>query len=137
MGASFAQLRSDTRNPAQYQAAIYLQDKARQFNSRILDAMASRVTKDPFKKVKKMIKDLIDKLMEEANEEAAHKGWCDTEMATNEKTRKEKSDAVETLKSEIDELTASVAKLTEEITDLTNAIAELDAAVAKATEMRE
>merc|ERR1719265_457831 len=136
-GASFAQLRSETRNPAQYQAAIYLQDKARQFNSRILDAMATRVTKDPFKKVKKMIKDLIDKLMEEANEEAAHKGWCDTELATNGKTRKEKTDEVDTLKAEIDELTASVAKLTEEITELSNAIAELDAAVAKATSMRE
>merc|ERR1719482_1636818 len=110
MGASFAQLRSETRNPAQYQAAIFLQDRARQLNSRILDAMADRVTKDPFKKVKKMIKDLIDKLMEEANEEAAHKGWCDTELATNEKTRKKKTDEVETLQSEIEELTASIAK---------------------------
>merc|ERR1719265_503015 len=136
-GASFAQLRSETRNPAQYQAAIYLQDKARQFNSRILDAMATRVTKDPFKKVKKMIKDLIDKLMEEANEEAAHKGWCDTELATNEKTRKKKTDEVDTLKAEIDELNASISKLGEEIVELSNAIAELDAAVAKATEMRE
>merc|ERR1719490_607501 len=44
-----------------------------------------------------MIKDLITKLMEEANEEAEHKGWCDTELATNEKTRKEKTEAVETL----------------------------------------
>merc|ERR1719420_1390932 len=84
-----------------------------------------------------MIKDLIDKLMEEANEEAAHKGWCDTELATNEKTRKEKTDAVETLKSEIDELGASIVKLTHSITNLSQAVADLDAAVAKATEMRE
>jgi len=75
--------------------------------------------------------------MEEANEEAAHKGRCDTELATNEKTRKEKTDAVETLQSEIDELTASIAKLTEEITDLSQAVSDLDAAVAKATKMRE
>jgi len=134
---ALAQLRSNAANPAVWQVAEFLQQRAKQLNSRVLDAMAARVTKDPFKKVKKMIKDLIDKLMEEANEEAAHKGWCDTEMATNEKTRKEKSDAVETLKSEIDELTASVAKLTEEITELTEAIAELDAAVAKSTAMRE
>jgi len=89
------------------------------------------------KKVKKMIKDLITKLMEQANEEAAHKGWCDTEMGTNEKTRKEKTDAVETLHSEIDELTASNAKLTEEITQLSADVANLDEAVAKATQMRE
>merc|ERR1719324_544686 len=33
-----------------------------------------------FKKVTKMIKDMIQKLMEEAAEEAEHKGFCDTEM---------------------------------------------------------
>jgi len=86
--------------------------------------------------VKKMIKDLIVKLMEEANEEAEHKGWCDTELSTNEQTRKEKTTAVETLHSEIDELEASIAKLTEDITSLTEAVAELDAAVSKATNLR-
>ena len=39
-----------------------------------------------------MIKDLIVRLMEEANEEAEHKGWCDTELSTNEQTRKEKTE---------------------------------------------
>jgi hypothetical protein len=76
--ASLAQLRSHNSNPAQWKVAVYLQDRARDLNSRILSAIADRVEKDPFKKVKKMIKDLIDKLMEEANAEAAHKGWCDT-----------------------------------------------------------
>ena len=51
--------------------------------------------------------------MEEANEEAEHKGWCDTELSTNEQTRKEKTSAVETLHAEIDELTASIAKGTQ------------------------
>merc|ERR1712182_145103 len=131
-----AQLRSSSSNPAQVEVAQFLQDRARELNSRVLSMLAERVEKDPFKKVKKMIKDLIDKLMEEANEEAAHKGWCDTELATNEKTRKEKTDAVETLKSEIDELTASIAKLGEEITSPSQAVADLDAAVAKATSLR-
>merc|ERR1719298_105675 len=84
-----------------------------------------------------MIKDLIVRLMEEANEEAEHKGWCDTELSTNEQTRKEKTQAVETLHAEIDELEASIAKLTEEIAELTTAVAELDAAMAKATEIRQ
>merc|ERR1719231_1500158 len=84
-----------------------------------------------------MIKDLIVRLMEEANEEAEHKGWCDTELSTNEQTRKEKTSAVETLHAEIDELTASIAKGTQEITDLTAEIADIDKAVAEATEIRE
>ena len=75
--------------------------------------------------------------MEEANEEAEHKGWCDTELSTNEQTRKEKTAAVETLHAEIDELSASIAKLTQEITDLTAEIAAIDKAVAEATEIRE
>merc|ERR1719426_47482 len=84
-----------------------------------------------------MIKDLIVRLMEEANEEAEHKGWCDTELGTNKQTRDEKTEAVVTLHAEIDELTASIAKLTEEITELTEAVAAIDAAVAKATKIRE
>merc|ERR1719371_17070 len=83
-----------------------------------------------------MIKDLIVRLMEEANEEAEHKGWCDTELSTNEQTRKEKTEEVETLHAEIDELTASIAKLTEDMAELATAVAELDAAMAKATELR-
>merc|ERR1719247_25164 len=84
-----------------------------------------------------MIKDLIVKLMEEAAEEAEHKGWCDTELSTNEHTRKEKTEAVEILHAEIDELTASVTQIDEEINELTKAVADLDAAVMKATEIRE
>merc|ERR1719473_558203 len=84
-----------------------------------------------------MIKDLIVKLMEEAAEEAEHKGWCDQELSTNEQTRKEKTMAIEVLQAEIDELNSSISKLTEEMSELTEAIAALDEAVAKATAIRE
>merc|ERR1719460_984513 len=125
--ASFAQLRADLNTQAQTRVAKFLQSRAKQLNSRVLSAIAVRVSDDPFKKVKKMIKDLIVRLMEEANEEAEHKGWCDTELSTNEQTRKEKTEAVETLHAEIDQLEASISKLTEDITGLTKAVADLDA----------
>merc|ERR1719316_2565931 len=89
---SFAQLRATDHSPAQERVAEYLRDKSVQLNSRILSTLATRVEADPFKKVKKLIKDLITKLLEEANEEAEHKGWCDTELATNEQTRNEKTE---------------------------------------------
>jgi hypothetical protein len=133
---SGAQLRSDGRSPTQQRVEGFLQAQAQKTGSRLLAALAVRVSEDPFIKVKKMIKDLIVRLMEEANEEAEHKGWCDTELSTNEQTRKEKTEGVETLHAEIDELEASIAKLTEDITELTAAVAELDAAMAKATALR-
>merc|ERR1719165_39494 len=135
--SSFAQLRADLTTQTQARVAKFLQSRAKQLNSRVLATVAARVSDDPFKKVKKMIKDLIVRLMEEANEEAEHKGWCDTELSTNEQTRKEKTEAVETLHAEIDQLEASIAKLTEDIGELTKAVAELDAAMAKATKLRQ
>merc|ERR1719456_716107 len=95
-----------------------------------------RVAYDPFKSVKKMIKELVVKLMEEANEEAEHKGWCDTELSTNEQTRKEKTSGVETLTAEADELEATVGQLSSQIQELTEEIAGLDKAIAEATDLR-
>merc|ERR1740121_489446 len=116
---------------------MYLRSQGRQTGSRVLATLVARMQEDPFRKVKKMIKDLLVRLMEEANEEAEHKGWCDTELSTNEQTRKEKTEAVETLHAEIDELEASIQKLTQDIQELTEAVAALDAAMAKATKLRQ
>merc|ERR1719213_282092 len=99
--------------------------------------IAQRVEEDPFKKFKKMIKDLVYKLMEEAREEAEHKGWCDTELTTNQQTRVKKTEEVAQLTQEVEDLTAEIAALTQAIEELTAAIAELDAAMAKATAERE
>mmetsp|Transcript_71799 Transcript_71799/g.118915 ORF Transcript_71799/g.118915 Transcript_71799/m.118915 type:complete len:673 (+) Transcript_71799:59-2077(+) len=136
-GPVLAQLRASSATNTQMRVAQYLQAQAKRLNSRLLLAFASRVADDPFVKVKKMIKDLIIRLMEEANEEAEHKGWCDTELTQNEQTRREKTENVATLNSEIDSLDASIAKLTESITELTQAVAELDAATLEATTMRQ
>merc|ERR1739848_494221 len=120
--SSLAQLRSVAQNPYQLRVAAYLKGQASLLNSRVLSALALRVADDPFKKVKKMIKDLIVKLMEEAAEEAEHKAWCDTELSTKEQTRKEKTEGVETLHAEIGELEASISNLTEQILELTKAV---------------
>merc|ERR1719265_1156623 len=80
-----------------------------------------------------MIQDMITKLMEEANAEAEHKAFCDTEMGTNKQTRDKKTEVSETLMADIEELTADISKLASEITELGNQLTEIDAAVAKAT----
>jgi DNA repair exonuclease SbcCD ATPase subunit len=136
-GSALAQAhRSGSESVVRDRAVSFLRRRATELDSRVLQTLATRVSDDPFAKVKKLIKDLIVRLMEEANAEAEHKGWCDTELSTNEQTRKEKTATVETLHAEIDELEASIAKLTEELTELAKAVAELDKAMAEATELR-
>merc|ERR1711865_1190498 len=116
-GASLGQLRTDSSSSTQMhqRVAEFLRARAKAMDSRVLAAVALRAAADPFQKVKKMIKGLVVRLMEEANEEAEHKGWCDTELTTNAQTRKEKSEGVETLSAEIDQLKAGISKTTEEI----------------------
>merc|ERR1719353_2356478 len=80
---------------------------------------------------------MIIKLMEEANEETEHKGWCDGELGANKVQRDSKTEDVNQLTAQADQLTADIAKLTQELADTAAAIAELDAAVKEATETRE
>jgi prefoldin subunit 5 len=137
-GTALAQLRTSTQERASLdRVARFLQAQGEKLDSSVLSALALKAASDPFVKVRKMIKDLITRLMEEAGDEADHKGWCDTELGTNEQIRKEKTDVVETLHSTIDQLEASIAKLTEELAELAQAIADLDAAMAKATTLRQ
>merc|ERR1719327_552687 len=105
-GTSLAQLRSHSMSPVQRAVASFLEEKAQKTNSRILSLISLKVQEDPFKKVTKMIKDMIFKLMEEANEEAEHKGFCDTELTTNKQTRDTKSEDAATLKAEMEQLSA-------------------------------
>merc|ERR1719487_1134966 len=136
-GVSLAQLRSTDQSSKQADVANFLQQRSKLINSRLLSLMAQRASADPFKKVKKMIQDMISKLMEEANEAADHKAFCDAEMSTNKQTRDSKATEAEGLKADIEGLTADIAKLAEEITDLASQIAAIDESVAKATADRE
>jgi uncharacterized coiled-coil DUF342 family protein len=133
---ALSQLRSNNASPVQQKVASFLNEQARKTGSRLLSAMALSAEANPFTKVKKMIKDLIYKLMEEATSETEHKGWCDTELTTNKQTRDKKTAEVNELESEIEDLTATIAELTQDIADLTAAVKELDAAMAKETEER-
>jgi len=133
---SLMQLRSGSQSPTQLKVAAYLKTQALKIDSRILSALAMRVSADPLKKVKKMIKDLVVKLMEEAEAETEHKGWCDTELSTNEQTRHEKTENVELLTAEIDELKASVSSLTDQISELSKAVTELDEQMLKVSTQR-
>jgi len=114
-----------------------LQARAKQLGSRYLALVATRAAEDPFGKVKKMIKDMIVKLMEEANAEADHKGFCDTELATNKQTREIKSSEVDELSANLEETQAHLEKLTTEIAELSDAMSATKASQSEATNLRQ
>jgi hypothetical protein len=130
---TFAHLRSVPQNPLQDRMAVFLSDRARSLGSTLLLDIAQRVQADPFKKVKKMVKDMIVKLMEEAAAETEKKGWCDKELTVNAMTREKKTDDSEELSEDMTELTADITKLAQDNADLTKQIAELDTAMMSET----
>jgi len=99
--------------------------------------LAEKLAADPFAKVKKLIDDMITRLLEEANAEAEQKGFCDKELGMNKITRDKLTSEIDELDAAIEEGKAMILKLTEDIATLTKEIAELDAAVEEATKLRE
>jgi hypothetical protein len=135
---SLAQLRSSTSEDGVRQRVVeFLQARAKKVDSRYLALVANRAGEDPFGKVKAMIKELIVKLMEEANAEASHKGWCDAELATNKQTRENKAAEAEDLTAQIEKATADIAQLTEQITILADDIAAIKGQQAEAQGIRD
>jgi hypothetical protein len=133
---SLVQLRSSSQQPTQRKAAAFLAEQGAKLHSNLLSALAVRANSDPFGKVRKMIKDMVAKLMEEANEEADHKAFCDAEMSTNKQTRDMKTTAIAELKASIEELTSESQKLAGEITDIAAQVTAIDAAVSEAVSDR-
>jgi chromosome segregation ATPase len=136
VGSALAQLGHGHENPAQERAAAFLTERAEGSSSRLLQDTARRLASGPFQKVKKMIKDLIVNLMEEATSETEHKGWCDSELVANKISRESRTEDVNQLKADIEDLTAEIAQLSEDIADLSTAIKQLDEAMATAQQDR-
>jgi len=104
--------------------------------SAVLSALAMRVQADPFIKVKKLIQDLIERLVTEAAEQATKKGWCDTELGKATQTRDLNMDTIVKINAEVMDLEATKASLEEEIVTLTTEIADLNDSLVKETKMR-
>mmetsp|Transcript_124681 Transcript_124681/g.285621 ORF Transcript_124681/g.285621 Transcript_124681/m.285621 type:complete len:689 (+) Transcript_124681:77-2143(+) len=118
------------------QVAAYLQEAAERTGSQELQTAANSAESAPFEKVKKMITEMIVKLKEEANEEAEHSAWCDTELTTNKQTRSDKSSEIEELNSDIEGLQASNSKLSIEVSELQVDIQNLESERSRASEDR-
>jgi hypothetical protein len=113
-----------------------LKSRSAQLDSPVLAALASKVAADPFVKIKKLIQELIERLLQEAADEANHKGWCDKEFGKAKQSRTYKAEQVKELNNNLAKSEAKRDKLTEEIAVLTTEIDELEASLAKTTKER-
>merc|ERR1719399_1436098 len=100
-----------------------VRDMAMSMKSHALAQLASRMqaashSSDPFGKVKGLIKDMIEKLLDEAEADAKKKAYCDKEMAESQANQDEKESAVEKLTTKIDVMSAESKKLKTEVATL-------------------
>merc|ERR1719174_3419955 len=115
----------------------FLAGEAQRLHSKNLGLLSEKIGADPFAKVKKMIDDMITKLLEEANADAEKEGWCDTEMGKSKVTRNKLSEEIDGIQSAIEDGKATVMKLTQEMADLSKDLDELEVNLGEATDLRD
>lgn len=114
-----------------------LKTDSKKFKSSQLASIAARIsTSGPFDKITKLIQELIERLLQEAADEANHQGWCNKEMTEAKEQRKRKALAVKDLNDLLANNEAKRNVLLEEIEKLSGEIAELEAGLAKVTKER-
>jgi hypothetical protein len=113
-----------------------LNSQGQKFKSTLLTGLASQISADPMAKVKKLIQDLIERLLAEAADEANQKGWCDKAQGEAKQKRRNAVEAVAELNGQMAELEATTSKLREELEILSGSIAELEEKQEEATKMR-
>jgi len=130
---------------AKYEALRFVRDLAKNQKSAVLAQLASRMAMairtssgsgDPFAKVKDLIRDMIEKLLKDAQADATEKAFCDKEMAETEAKKADKEAAIEKLSTQIDAQSAKSAQLKEEVATLQKELAELARAQAEMDKLR-
>jgi chromosome segregation ATPase len=149
---SFLQLTSNTRlrtraDLANFEAVKYVQKLSESMHSSALAQLANRMSaaarmgaaegEDPFAKVKGLISDMIEALLKEAAEDAAHKGWCDKETSETKAKKEELTDEITALTTKIDKMTADSAQLKEEVAILSKELSDLAKSQAEMDKLRE
>jgi len=135
-GASLAQAGSLRASGVHRRVREFLEHEGERLKSQRLVMLAEKVMADPFAKVKSMIDAMITRLLEEANQDAQHEGFCDTEMGKNKITRTKLSEDIDGLEAAIESGKATIESLAADTAQLTAEVAELEKAVAEATALR-
>jgi len=91
---------------------------------------------DPFGKVKGMISEMIDKLVQQAAEEASHKAFCDKEMSESKAKIEDHTTTIDKFTTRKDKAVATIEKLKESISTLQSELASIAKQQAEMDQMR-
>jgi len=130
---------------ANFEAVRFVRNLAQQQKSPALAQLAQRMaqlvragssTSDPFGKIKSLIANMIEKLLQEGQADATEHAFCEKEMAETEAKQTEKEDDIEKLSTKIDSMSAKSAKLKEQSAELEKQLAALAKTQAEADSIR-
>jgi len=99
-------------------------------------AVRVKVAEDHFVKVRVLIKDLMQKLKDNARDEASHKSLCDTGMKKATSDRDDANANIEMANAKITTLTAKQSSLEDDIRELEKGVAGLKKGLLEDTELR-
>mmetsp|Transcript_11890 Transcript_11890/g.22232 ORF Transcript_11890/g.22232 Transcript_11890/m.22232 type:complete len:685 (+) Transcript_11890:103-2157(+) len=102
----------------------------------MLSALAMKIAADPFLEVKKLIQDLIERLLAESTAEASKKGFCDTEVEKAKLERDNRFAEVKSLHTQLAKLEAKKDTLIDDNEQLTTELGDLASALSDAIDNR-
>jgi len=86
--------------------------------------------------VKGLMRDMIERLESEADEEATHKAFCDKEISESNTKKSDKNAEIAKLSNSIDQMSARSAHLKEQVAAVQKSLAELASSQAEMDKMR-
>jgi len=119
-----------------HQIHDFLAEEGRRKHSKGLQLLAEQISADPFAKVKKLIDDMITRLLEEAEEDAKHEGFCDKEMGKSKITRNKLTEDIDGLDAAIEEGKATIQELADDTATLAQEVEDLTKSMTEATDLR-
>jgi len=114
----------------------FIEKEQRRLKSKNLALLTQKILANPFAKVKKMIDGMITRLLEEANADANHEGFCDAEIGKSKITRTKLQEDIDALAAAVDEGKATILHLSNRIAELTKQVSEIDASMMEAAGLR-